>query len=67
MYICSEQIYKEEYIIRSMGNRIARTALSWQGAVIFALVVFIRWRWAKLNPIWTLAVSAFLGWALFLV
>ena len=45
----------------------ARTALCWQGAVIFALVVLIRWKWAKLNPIWSLAVSAFLGWALFLV
>ena len=44
----------------------ARTALCWQGAVIFALVVLIRWKWAKLNPIWSLAVSAFLGWALFL-
>ena len=45
----------------------ARTALCWQGAVIFALVVLIRWKWAKLNPIWSLALSAFLGWALFLV
>ena len=38
----------------------------WQGAVIFALVVFLRWRWKKLNPIWSLALSALLGWALFL-
>ena len=45
----------------------ARTALCWQGAVIFALVVFIRWKWSKLNPIWSLAASAFLGWALFLI
>ena len=45
----------------------ARTALCWQGAVIFALVVLIRWKWAKLNPIWSLAVSALLGWVLFLV
>ena len=44
----------------------ARTAVCWQGAVIFALVVLIRWKWAKLNPIWSLAFSAFLGWALFL-
>ena len=44
----------------------AKTALCRQGAVIFALVVFIRWKWAKLNPIWSLAVSAALGWALFL-
>ena len=35
-------------------------------AVIFAIVVFIRWKWAKLNPIWSLALSALLGWALFL-
>ena len=45
----------------------ARTALCWQGAAIFALVVLIRRKWPKLNPIWSLAVSAFLGWALFLV
>ena len=45
----------------------AKTALCWQGAVIFALVVLIRWKWAKLNPIWSLAMSALLGWALFLV
>ena len=45
----------------------AKTAICWQGAVIFALVVFIRWKWAKLNPIWSLAASAFLGWVLFLV
>ena len=45
----------------------AKTAICWQGAVIFALVVLIRWKWAKLNPIWSLAVSALLGWVLFLV
>ena len=45
----------------------AKTAICWQGAVIFALVVLIRWKWAKLNPIWSLAASAFLGWVLFLV
>ena len=44
----------------------AKTAVCWQGAVIFALVVFIRWKWSKFNPVWSLAVSAFLGWALFL-
>ena len=38
----------------------------WQGALVFALVVFIRWKWKSLNPIWSLAVSAALGWALFL-
>ena len=45
----------------------ARTAFCWQGAVIFALIVLIRWKWAKFNPIWSLAISALLGWALFLV
>ena len=45
----------------------AKTAVCWQGAVIFALVVLIRWKWAKLNPIWSLPVSALLGWVLFLV
>ena len=43
----------------------AKTAICWQGAVIFALVVLIRWKWSKLNPVWSLAVSALLGWALF--
>ncbi len=38
-----------------------------QGVVIFLVVVFIRWKWKSLNPIWSLVVSAFLGWALFLV
>ena len=45
----------------------AKTAICWQGAGIFALVVLIRWKWAKLNPIWSLAASAFLSWVLFLV
>ena len=45
----------------------AKTAICWQGAVIFALVVFIRGEWGRLNPIWSLAASAFLGWVLFLV
>ena len=44
----------------------AKTAVCWQGAVIFAVVIVIRWRWKKLNPIWSLAVSALLGWVLFL-
>ena len=38
----------------------------WQGAVIFALVVFLRWKWKKLSPVWSLALSALLGWVLFL-
>jgi len=40
--------------------------LCWQGAVIFAAVVFFRWRWKKLSPVWSLLVSAALGGALFL-
>ena len=40
--------------------------LCWQGALIFALVVFLRWKWAKLNPLWSLALSALLGFLLFL-
>ena len=44
----------------------ARTALSWQGAVIFAAVVLLRWKLPKLNPLWSLALSALLGYVLFL-
>jgi len=40
--------------------------LCWQGVAVFAAVVFIRWRWRKLNPVWALLASAVLGWALFL-
>ena len=40
--------------------------ICWQGAVIFALVIFLRWKWKKLNPIWSLTLSALLGWVLFL-
>ena len=54
-------------IIGAASIFFAKTAVCWQGAVIFALVVLIRWKWAKLNPIWSLAVSALLGWVLFLV
>ena len=43
-----------------------RTCLCWQGAVVFAVVVLIRWRLPKLNPIWSLFVSAVLGYILFL-
>ena len=46
---------------------IGQTAVCWQGAVIFALVVLIRWRWRGLSPVWALIVSALLGWSLFLV
>lgn len=44
----------------------ARTALCWQGAVIFAAVVLLRWKLPKLNPFWSLALSALLGYVLFL-
>jgi len=50
----------------SAAMRGGSFGLCWQGAVIFAVVVFIRWKWKKLNPVWSLAVSAALGWALFL-
>ena len=38
----------------------------WQGAVIFAAVVILRWKFKKLNPIWSLVLSAVLGGLLFL-
>ena len=41
-----------------------RTCLCWQGAVIFAAVLVFRWRLPKLNPIWSLALSAALGFLL---
>lgn len=44
----------------------ARTALCWQGAVIFAAVVLLRWKLPKLNPLWSLALSALLGYVLLL-
>ena len=44
----------------------ARTALCWQGAVIFAAVVLLRWKLPKLNQLWSLALSALLGYVLFL-
>ena len=44
----------------------ARTALCWQGAVSFAAVVLLRWKLPKLNPLWSLALSALLGYVLFL-
>ena len=40
--------------------------ICWQGAVIFVAVVIMRWKWNKLNPLWSLALSAALGWLLFL-
>lgn len=40
--------------------------ICWQGAVVFAAVVFLRWRWKGLNPVWSLLVSAVLGGLLFL-
>ena len=44
----------------------ARTALCWQGAVIFAAVVLLRWKLPKLNQLWSFALSALLGYVLFL-
>ena len=41
--------------------------ICWQGAAIFAVVVFVRLKWKRLSPIWSLALAAVLGWALFLV
>lgn len=43
-----------------------RTCLCWQGALIFALVLVIRWRLPALNPVYSLAASAALGYLLFL-
>lgn len=43
-----------------------RTCLCWQGAVVFTVVVLICWRLPKLNPVWSLFVSAVLGYILFL-
>ena len=34
--------------------------------VCVAVVVFLRVKWKKLNPVWPLVASAVLGWALFL-
>ena len=43
----------------------ARTSVTvaWQGAVIFALVLLVQWRW-KLNVFATLVASGLLGWLL---
>ena len=43
-----------------------RTCLCWQGALIFALVLVFRWRLPALNPVYSLAASAALGYLLFL-
>ena len=53
-------------IIGAAVGFFARTALCWQGAVIFAAVVLLRWKLPKLNPLWSLALSALLGYVLFL-
>ena len=37
----------------------------WQGAAVFAVVLVFRWRLPKLNPIWSLVLSAMLGYLLF--
>ena len=53
-------------IIASAVIFFAQTACCWQGAVIFAAVVLVRWKFKKLNPVWSLVLSAVLGWLLFL-
>ena len=40
--------------------------ICWQGAAVFAAVIFLRLKWRKLNPVWALGLSAALGWLLFL-
>ena len=42
-----------------------RTCLCWQGAVVFAVVVCLRGFLPKVNPVWSLFVSAVLGCLLF--
>lgn len=54
-------------IIASAVVFFAKTAACWQGAAIFAIVLFVRLKWKKLNPVWSLAISALLGWVLFMV
>jgi len=48
------------------GLRGGRFGICWQGAVVFGLVVFVRWRWKKLNPVWPLLAAAVLGGVLYL-
>ena len=38
----------------------------WQGAVVFVAVIAFRLSFKKLNPVWSLALSALLGYFLFL-
>ena len=40
--------------------------ICWQGAAVFAAVVCVRLLWRKASPVWSLALSAVLGWLLFL-
>jgi len=54
-------------IIASAVVFFAKTAACWQGAVIFAVVLFVRLKWRKLSPAWSLVISALLGWVLFVV
>ena len=50
----------------SQGLRNGTFGVCWQGALIFALVLVIRWRLPRLNPVFSLAVAAALGYLLFL-
>ena len=47
-----------------LRNRTA--GICWQGALVFAVVLFAQWRWKRINVVWLLALSAVLGWMLFL-
>ena len=49
----------------AQGLRGGEFGICWQGAVVFLVVAGMRMKWKKLSPLWSLAVSALLGWALF--
>jgi len=53
-------------IIASAVVFFARTSVCvcWQGALIFAFVLFFRFKWRNLSPLWSLLASAVLGYAL---
>lgn len=46
--------------------RGGRFGVCWQGVVVFVAVILMRQLWKGLNPVWSLVVSALLGWVLFL-
>ncbi|MBQ9432542.1 MAG: chromate transporter [Kiritimatiellae bacterium] len=51
--------------LRELLHNPAR-GICWQGAVVFAVVLAVQLRWKRLNVVWLLAISAVLGWLLFL-